>query len=97
MVKFDFVFNNGKIIVETVDDAESTPGASRQYTRFNNECKPELEKLGAEYDQNDPKFTDKILGVLAEHMFEKCKVEQIKDEKGNPTNRARFWLETVDN
>lgn len=96
MVKFDFVFNNGKIIVETVDDAESTPGTSRQYTRFNNGCKPELEKLGAEYDQNDPMFTEKILCVLAEHMFEKCKVEQIKDSSGNPTNRVRFWLETVD-
>ena len=47
MVKFDLVLTNGRIHVETIDDAECTPGASRQYTRFNAECKPELDKLFA--------------------------------------------------
>ena len=44
MVKFDLVLSDGRIHVETIDDAEGTPGSSRQYARFNAECKPELEQ-----------------------------------------------------
>ena len=96
MVKFDFVFTNGKLTVETIDDAEGTPGSSRQYTRFNKECKPDLDRLATNYHSDDSMFTEKILSVLMDHRFEKRKVEQVKDAKGNPTNRARFFIDTVE-
>lgn len=45
MVKFKIDWtNSNKFKFETIDDAEGTPGASRQYTRFNSEVKPELIK-----------------------------------------------------
>jgi len=43
MVKFLLHFSP-KITVKTIDDAEGTPGASRQYTRFNAIVKPKLKK-----------------------------------------------------
>lgn len=45
MVKFKIDwYNSNKFKFETIDDAEGTPGSSRQYTRFNSEVKPELIK-----------------------------------------------------
>lgn len=45
MVKFKIDWtNSNKFKFETIDDAEGTPGASRQYTRFNSEVKSELIK-----------------------------------------------------
>ena len=34
MVKFKVNFMTSKLKIEIIDDAEGTPGASRQYTRF---------------------------------------------------------------
>ena len=34
-----------KTKVEAIDDAEGTPGASRQFTRFNHECKSKIEEM----------------------------------------------------
>lgn len=98
MVKFDLVLTNGKIHVETIDDAEATPGASRQYTRFNEECKPELEKALAKLsgpDSTDARV-DTIMFVLAAHYFEKQSVEHIKDADGNLTNRIRVVIESME-
>ena len=45
MVKFKIDwYNSNKFKFETIEAAEGTPGASRQYTRFNSEVKPELIK-----------------------------------------------------
>ena len=54
-----------KFSVEVIDDAERTPGSSRQYTRFNSKVKPEIEKL-----LNDDKITFKDLEkFLKKHKF----------------------------
>lgn len=34
-----------KTKVEAIDEAEGTPGASRQFTRFNHECKSKIEEM----------------------------------------------------
>ena len=66
MVKFLLHFSP-KIVVKTIDDAEGTPGASRQYTRFNSIVKPKIEKLMNEckWKREDvylnSKFADKFL------------------------------------
>lgn len=96
MVKFDLVLTKGKIHVETIDDAEGTPGSSRQYTRFNSQCKPALERLGEQYDSNDSHFTEHFDFTLGECQFFRRSVEQVKDEKGNPTNRVRVIVDSVE-
>ena len=98
MVKFDLVLTNGRIYVETIDDAESTPGSSRQYTRFNAECKPELEQAlsnlsGA--DLTDARV-DAIIFTLAKHNFMKTNVIHIADAEGHLTNRIRMFVDSVE-
>lgn len=34
-----------KTKVEVIDEAEGTPGSSRQFTRFNQECKRKIEEM----------------------------------------------------
>ena len=34
-----------KTKVEVIDNAEGTPGSSRQFTRFNQECKRKIEEM----------------------------------------------------
>ena len=34
-----------KTKVEVIDNAEGTPGSSRQFTRFNQECKSKIEEM----------------------------------------------------
>lgn len=98
MVKFDLVLTDGRIHVETIDDAEGTPGASRQYTRFNAECKSELEQavhlLTA--DNSVDQKVDTILAVLAKHNFMKTNVIHIADAEGHLTNRVRMFVDSVD-
>lgn len=98
MVKFDLVLTDGRIHVETVDDAEGTPGASRQYTRFNAECKPELEQavhiLTA--DNSVDQKVDAIMTVLAKHNFMKTGVTHLTDAEGHLTNRIRVNIESVE-
>lgn len=98
MVKFDLVLTDGRIHVETIDDAEGTPGSSRQYTRFNAECKPELEQavhiLTA--DNSADQKVDTILGVLAKHNFMKTNVIHIADAEGHLTNRIRVFVDSVE-
>lgn len=96
MVKFDLVLTKGKIRIETIDDAESTPGTSRQYIRFNAECKPDLEKWGAEYVRDDPMVIEKFFAVLCDHMFEKRAIVHVKDNDGNLTNRIRVFIDTLE-
>lgn len=98
MVKFDLVLTDGRILVESIDDAEGTPGSSRQYTRFNAECKPELEQVlsnlsGA--DLTDDK-ADAIIFTLAKHNFMKEDVIQIRDDDGNLTNRLRVFIGSME-
>jgi hypothetical protein len=98
MVKFDLVLTDGRIHVETIDDAESTPGSSRQYTRFNAECKPELEQvlsnlIGA--DSTDARV-DAIMFTLAKHNFMKEDVIHLMDEDGHLTNRLRVFIDSVE-
>ena len=98
MVKFDLVLTDGRIHVETIDDAEGTPGASRQYTRFNAECKPELEQAVHMLtgDNSAETICDKILCVLAKHNFMKTNVIHIADADGHLTNRVRMFVDSVE-
>ncbi len=98
MVKFDLVLTKGKIHVETIDDAEGTPGASRQYTRFNAECKPELEQAvhALTGDNSVDQMVDVIMFTLEKHNFMKMDVIHIKDAEGNLTNRIRVTVESVE-
>jgi len=98
MVKFDLVLTDGRIHVETIDDAEGTPGSSRQYTRFNAECKPELEQvlsnlIGA--DSTDARV-DAIMFTLAKHNFMKEYAIHLMDEDGHLTNRLRVFIDSVE-
>lgn len=99
MVKFDLVLTNGRIHVETIDDAEGTPGSSRQYTRFNAECKPELDAFMATVNGNnigDPDTDLNILRILIEHNFEKRDVVLVKDAGGNFAGRIRMFVDSVE-
>ena len=98
MVKFDLVLSDGRIHVETFDDAEGTPGASRQYTRFNAECKPELEQVLHTLTGDDSAETKcvNILGVLAKHNFMKMDVIHLTDDEGHLTNRLRVFIDSVE-
>lgn len=98
MVKFDLVLTDGRIHVETIDDAEGTPGASRQYTRFNAECKPELEQVVSKLTGADSTETkvDAILLTLAKHNFMKEDVIHLMDDEGHLTNRIRVFIESVE-
>lgn len=98
MVKFDLVLTDGRIHVETIDDAECTPGSSRQYTRFNAECKPDLEQVlsnlsGA--DLTDAR-ADAIMFTIAKHNFMKEDAIHLMDENGHLTNRLRVFIDSVE-
>ena len=75
MVQFRLIFDK-KIRVETIDDAEGTPGFSRQFTRFNSVCKPKIERI-----VNTPNidYWEEIEKTLTENNFCKTKFE---DEGG---------------
>lgn len=81
MVKFLLQFSP-KITVKTIDDAEGTPGASRQYTRFNAIVKPKIEKVMNErkWKREDvylnSKFTDEFVKIFEEHGF---KIERLEN------------------
>lgn len=98
MVKFDLVLTNGRIHVETIDDAEGTPGSSRQYTRFNAECKPELERAvnALTGDNLADQRVDTIMFTLGNHNFMKTDVIHVKDAEGNLTNRIRVFADSVE-
>jgi len=98
MVKFDLVLTKGRLHVETIDDAEGTPGASRQYTRFNAECKPELEQAvnALTGDNSADQMVDTIMFTLGKHNFMKTDVIHVKDAEGNLTNRIRVTVESVE-
>ena len=68
MVKFKIDWtNSNKFKFETIDDAEGTPVASRQYTRFNSEVKPEL--INYLKENKGMTFTE-FEKLLNEHNFE---------------------------
>ncbi len=98
MVKFDLVLTKGKIHVETIDDAEGTPGASRQYTRFNAECKPELEQAvnALTGDISVDRKVDMIMLTLGKHNFLKRDVIHVKDAEGILTNRIRVTVDSLE-
>lgn len=81
MVKFLLNFGP-KITVKTIDDAEGTPGASRQYTRFNSIVKPKIEKVMNEckWKREDvylnKKTVDEFVKIFAEHDF---KIERLEN------------------
>ena len=39
------IYLGKKVKVEAIDEAEGTPGTSRQFTRFNSECKKKIEDM----------------------------------------------------
>ena len=98
MVKFDIVLTDGRIHVEAIDDAEDTPGSTRQYTRFNAECKPELEQAvnALTGDNSANQMVDTIMFTLGKHNFMKTDGIPVKDAEGNLTNRIRVTVESVE-
>lgn len=84
MVKFLLHFGT-KITVKTIDDAEGTPGASRQYTRFNSIVKPKIETIMNECkwkreDVNiNSKFADEFKKIFEEHDFKIERFENVSD------------------
>lgn len=64
-----------KITVELLDDAESTPGISRQQTRFIHEVKEELEQ--AVIKANCP-CSKTISDVLEKHNFKLVKFKDLR-------------------
>lgn len=91
MVKFKLNFMSGKFKIEIVDDAEGTPGASRQYTRFR-QNKEKFEK--AWNDNRDISLetaANALKKVLAEENFKVVKLE--RNEK-SPI--AMFYIESTE-
>ena len=95
MVKFDLVLTDGRIHVETIDDAEGTPGASRQYTRFNAECKPELER--ALDGPGGMDMTDVMDAILEKHNFVQTGATvSLVDMVGDVVMRRRIHISSVE-
>lgn len=65
---------NPTVKVEIIDDAESTPGVSRQQTRFKFEVKKELEQTVIEATGLDAKT---ISNVLEKHNFKLVNIENL--------------------
>lgn len=66
MVKFEIDLYDGKIFVfNVIDDAEGTPGTSRQYTRFNADVLPELKEA---MPKSEVPFAD-LETILDKHNF----------------------------
>ena len=64
-----------KIEVKLLDDAESTPGISRQQTRFTHEVKEELEQAVIKAKGPGSKT---ISDVLAKHDFKLVKFKELR-------------------
>lgn len=80
MLKFNINFK--KHVIETIDNAEGTPGASRQYTRFNSVVKPELEEVlnSCEWRiDNDTCRAILFSSILLEHNFAVVKAEDVDE------------------
>lgn len=70
MINFDiFVDKRGMIAIRTIDNAEGTPGMSRQYVRFNAECKPELVKYWNDNQELLNLNTKEYRDILKRHDF----------------------------
>lgn len=84
MVKFLLHFSP-KITVKTLDDAEGTLGASRQYTRFNSIVKPKIEKVvnDCKWKREDvylnSKIADEFVKIFEEHGFKFERLENAGD------------------
>lgn len=81
MVKFEINTFDGKHKVRIIDDAEGTPGSSRQYTRFNAEV---LLDLNTMLETSEKPFTE-IVDVLKKHNFvikdHKFKINNVHGER----------------
>lgn len=89
MVKFKLDFVAEKTKIELVDDAEGTPGTSRQYTRFK-KLIPEFERAWNNTRSYDFELATKtLMNVLTEEKF---KVIAIKRDGHN----AIFTAETIE-
>lgn len=92
MVRVELDFENKKVTI--IDDAESTPGTSRQYTRFREYCIPDIEKGIKKLSVPLTKeATDKFVAVIKDtcsaHMFA-YKTGDINN------NKLMLFAETVD-
>ena len=91
MVKFKVNFMTSKLNIEIIDDAEGTPGASRQYTRFK-QNKDKFEKAW-----NDNRYVSfeaasaALKEALTEENFKVVKLERIEK-----TPIAVFYLESTE-
>lgn len=91
MVKFKANFMSGNLKIEIIDDAEGTPGASRQYTRFS-QNKDKFEKAW-----NDNRYISfeaasaALNKALIEENFKVVKLERIEK---SPI--AMFYIESTE-
>lgn len=82
MVKFDvmqFPGQGNRVLIEVIDDAEGTPGSSRQYTRFKSEVLPELKK---HFNNEEEPFSEKFEELLNKYQF------TVADHKWHTENRV---------
>lgn len=95
MVKFELYINrDGKVAIDPIDDAEGTPGMSRQYTRFNSECKPELLEYWNRDDvveMNTPEYK----AILARHNFKHRRVK-FGDHKSDGYEKVVFFIDSAE-
>lgn len=91
MVTFKVNFMSSKLKIEIIDDAEGTPGTSRQYTRFR-QNKDKFEKAW-----NDNRYISfeaasaALKKALTEENFKVVKLERIEK-----TPIAIFYLESTE-
>ena len=92
MVRVELDFTKKKVVI--IDDAECTPGDSRQYTRFREHCVPVLEKSIKNLSTPLSKeaadtFANVIKETCVAHMFA-YKTGEIEN------NKLMLYAETTD-
>lgn len=88
-----------KIKLEIIDEAEGTPGMSRQFTRFRQEAQPIVERVLNSEESNRAdrkKLQDLVNEALKGHNFRmvnlNCKREVSVDGSNQPTMKFDFRM-----
>lgn len=91
MVKFKLDFMSSKVKIEIIDDAEGTPGTSRQYSRFR-QNKDKFEKAWNDNRAISLEAAATALkNVLAEENFKVVKLERNEKSK-----ISMFYIESIE-
>lgn len=92
MVRVELDFENKKVTI--IDDAEGTPGYSRQYTRFRQFCLPILEKG---IKKLSIPVSKEAADIFASTIKEACTAHMFAYKTGDiNNNKLMLYAETVD-